>query len=435
MSDHPEVAPVRRVPATIDLEDATRRPWDAVVVGAGPAGAAVATRLAVRGLAVLLCDTSEMPRPKLCGCCLSATALAELARLDALVGTAAANATPDGMPAGGLPLERVRLATAAVTAALPMPRGGVVSREALDAAGVRRAIAAGSAWLPRTRVTSLAEQAMGVSVALVAAEPQGNPLPAREITAGIVIVAAGLTDAIRSPTGQAGAGRVISGDSRLGLGTTLPADAGGPPTGELVMAVSQRGYCGVVRLEDGRVDLAAAVDRGLVAAAGGPAAALASLLAATGGDRAANLASPLAAGRLAAATYRGTPPLTRRRPVASGTGRVLRVGDAAGYVEPFTGEGMGWALVSARLCAEAVAPLGEPEGRLAADVAATGIRYARSHGRHFAAHHARCRSVSLVVRRPWLVGSALRLARLAPALAAHVVPLVVGGPTSREAHG
>jgi flavin-dependent dehydrogenase len=111
------------------------------------------------------------------------------------------------------------------------------------------------------------------------------------------------------------------------------------------------------------------------------------------------------------------------------------VGDAAGYVEPFTGEGMGWALVSARLCDEALAPLVTTAGQLAGDVATAGIRYALTHGRHFAAHHARCRRVSLVVRRPWLVGPALRLARLAPALAARVVPLVIGGAPSPEAHG
>jgi hypothetical protein len=96
---------------------------------------------------------------------------------------------------------------------------------------------------------------------------------------------------------------------------------------------------------------------------------------------------------------------------------------------------MGWALVSARLCDEALAPLVTAAGQLAGDVATAGIRYALTHGRHFAAHHARCRRVSLVVRRPWLVGPALRLARLAPALAARVVPLVIGGAPSPEAHG
>ncbi|MFM7136297.1 MAG: NAD(P)/FAD-dependent oxidoreductase, partial [Planctomycetota bacterium] len=168
---------------------------------------------------------------------------------------------------------------------------------------------------------------------------------------------------------------------------------------------------------------------------GSPAAAIARVLAETGGDRAAGLATAAAAEQLAKATYRGTPPLTRRRPVASPSGRILRVGDAAGYVEPFTGEGMGWALASARLCDEAVTPLVAPGGRLTGDVAAAGIRYDRVHRRHFAAHHARCRRVSLVVRRPWLVGPALRLARLAPAVAARVVPLVIGGAPTPEAHG
>jgi menaquinone-9 beta-reductase len=46
---------------------------------------------------------------------------------------------------------------------------------------------------------------------------------------------------------------------------------------------------------------------------------------------------------------KGTPLLTRRRR-AMGGHRVLAIGDAAGYVEPFTGEGMAWALRSA-LCA------------------------------------------------------------------------------------
>jgi menaquinone-9 beta-reductase len=41
--------------------------YDAVVVGAGPAGAATALRLARSGARVLLCDRSEFPRDKACG--------------------------------------------------------------------------------------------------------------------------------------------------------------------------------------------------------------------------------------------------------------------------------------------------------------------------------------------------------------------------------
>ena len=55
---------------------------------------------------------------------------------------------------------------------------------------------------------------------------------------------------------------------------------------------------------------------------------------------------------LAEATWHGTPRMThRRRRVAAE--RLLIIGDSAGYVEPFTGEGMAWAAQSALL----VAPL------------------------------------------------------------------------------
>ena len=50
--------------------------------------------------------------------------------------------------------------------------------------------------------------------------------------------------------------------------------------------------------------------------------------------------------------------------------RVLAVGDAAGFVEPFTGEGMGWALVTGR--AAAGMALDAVHGRIA-DHQLTGV--------------------------------------------------------------
>ena len=46
---------------------------------------------------------------------------------------------------------------------------------------------------------------------------------------------------------------------------------------------------------------------------------------------------------------RGAPVLTRRRERVEARGRVFVIGDAAGYVEPFTGEGMSWAIEHARV--------------------------------------------------------------------------------------
>jgi flavin-dependent dehydrogenase len=424
------------VEATISLADATATRWQTVVVGAGPAGFATALRLAARGLRVLLLEAGSMPRPKLCGCCLSVTGLRELARLQDLAGEAAA------LTARMTLLRRVRLATPGTTAAVPFAGGGVISREALDTAGVRAAIDAGCHWLPQTRVTLVGEptppggrescpDAVTVSVCGDAGETRG------QLTADLVVLATGLATGIRfNNAGDPLGGPQITAESRLGVGTTLPPEVGGPPVGELVMAVSRGGYCGVVRLEDGRVDLAAAVERRYLAAAGSPAAAITGILEATDGDRLTGLSSPASRRLLAAATYRGTPPLSRTSSLTSPSGRILRVGDTAGYVEPFTGEGMGWALTSARLLDEAVAAAGG--GRPGVGVghpAAVAAGYAVGHRRHFSIHHARCRRVALAVRRPWLVGSAVRLARFAPALAARVVPFVVGTTPPSEAHG
>ncbi|HEY7428386.1 MAG TPA: FAD-dependent oxidoreductase, partial [Gemmataceae bacterium] len=66
------------VAATTGLEEASRRTWDVVVVGAGPAGAMAAHELARRGCAVLLVDRAAFPRWKVCGCCLNGHALVTL---------------------------------------------------------------------------------------------------------------------------------------------------------------------------------------------------------------------------------------------------------------------------------------------------------------------------------------------------------------------
>lgn len=426
MTEH-ESKPVE---ATITPTAAAAIHWQAIVIGAGPGGSAAATRLAAGGLSVLVIDATTMPRPKVCGACLSPAGVRELAALARLAGD------PAALPPGAVPLERVHLATAAVAATVPLAGGAVVSREALDSAGVRRAIAAGAAWLPATRVARI-EPGSGGHCVVVSLSPAASGSGGDCLTGAIVVVATGLADTIRLSSDANDA----APSSRIGMGTTLPAGAGGPPPGELVMAVSRGGYCGIVRLEDGRIDIAAALDRGLIAQTGSPARAVASILEETmflaesgggifPGDPPGRIV--LDSKLLGAATWRGTPPLTRSQPVADATGRILRIGDAAGYVEPFTGEGMGWALASARLLVEAVgAAVANPApGKYALTAAAA--RYAVAHRRHFARHHARCRRVAIAVRRPWIVGGAARLARFAPGIAARMTPLVVGAAGIKE---
>lgn len=390
------------VPPTLALCDAPRDPWDVVVVGAGPAGSAAAVRLATGGLRVLIVDRGDLPRGKVCGCCLSALALRELDAFGPL-------------PCAPVPLSRVRLAHEGLATTIAMPGGAILSREALDAALLRRAIAAGSHWLPRIQVTAVEAQPRA-ETAVVHGRPAEREEGVVPILARIVILATGLADRVRVVGADGTAPRRIAPRSRIGVGTVLRADAVPLPEGELLMTVARGGYCGVVRLEDGRIDVAAAIDRTALAATGHDVArTVGGILSAAG--------TTLDAGLLRLASFRATPPLTRRAAlVDGGRSRVLRVGDAAGYVEPFTGEGIGWALASGRLVAESIVAGGGP-----GDPAAVAARHAASHRRFFASRHRRCALVSGGLRQPGVVTTALVAARTFPGVARHVLPAIVGG--------
>jgi flavin-dependent dehydrogenase len=232
------------------------------------------------------------------------------------------------------------------------------------------------------------------------------------------VMATGLADRVRGDAKvdalQERRGAGVAGKRCLiGLGTTLPADCVDLPPGELRMMVGKQGYCGIVRLEDGRIDVAAAIDRAAVRGGGGAAGAVLAVLGPTP-----DAIPPRLADALHAARYTATPPLTRRFPPSAEGGRILRVGDAAAYVEPFTGEGIGWALASARIAADTILQ--------GAGGARVGEVYAGAHHRHFVVPHARCRRVTSWLQSPALVTAAVASARIAPGLAARIVPLFIG---------
>jgi flavin-dependent dehydrogenase len=94
-------------------------------------------------------------------------------------------------------------------------------------------------------------------------------------------------------------------------------------------------------------------------------------------------------------------------------GRVFRVGDAAGYVEPFTGEGMAWALAGgSRLAAIlAGAIVGGGDGEQA------GRDWSEAYRREVSRRQLVCRSARLVLRTPWLTRSLVRVLSFSPDLA------------------
>ncbi len=255
----------------------------------------------------------------------------------------------------------------------------------------------------------------GVRVERLATEDEGVELrvrfegEVRRLRARVVVDATGLGGL--QLRGARSAEDVAEG-SRVGLGAVFPPDVVPPhdrsggrgcsicDPGELNMMVGRYGYVGMVRTESGALDVAAAVDRSSVSRLG-PAGAVAAIVREAGSRLPET--EPVFG-------WRGTPALTRRTPRAA-EGNVFRVGDAAGYVEPFTGEGMGWALAGgvsvAPLVLEALDGAGEEAAR----------RWIRTHRRVVERRQRVCRFLALGLRRPVLVGAAVRALRVAPVLA------------------
>jgi flavin-dependent dehydrogenase len=151
------------------------------------------------------------------------------------------------------------------------------------------------------------------------------------VAARVVVLACGLGNrsaASSLPELQ----QVASQSSRVGIEAIYQHFPTAYAADTIHMVVARDGYVGLTQITGGRLHVAAAVDRRSLQQHG-PGTLLANILSSAG---AASLGDE-------AVAWRGTPPLTARaRRLAAP--RIFLVGDAAGYVEPFTGEGIRWAL-------------------------------------------------------------------------------------------
>lgn len=372
------------VASTLTIDEAMTRSWDAVVVGGGPAGSMSATELSLRGASVLLVDRCAFPRRKVCGCCVNGAALHYLRR-------AGLDTSPAGL--GGQPLHELRLYAAGRQASLPLPAGIALSREKLDTALLWQAARSGASLLLQTEARLDGWERNGRLVELQDSIARGR------VQTRVVLAAHGLggkllrgepeiqTDAC--PATHIGAGLIVDG-----------ADSEFCP-GVVFMACSRSGYVGLVRLEDQSLDVAAALDLRSVRAAGSIHAAVAEIL------RDACL-PPLS--ESTSNEWRGTPTLTHRvRSVA--TNRLFVIGDAASYVEPFTGEGISWALATGH----AVASIAHQSAMHwnDADIQRWQVRY-----HELLANRQRiCRLITRLIRYPALVRAALTILSISPKFA------------------
>jgi menaquinone-9 beta-reductase len=312
-----------------DAATADASEWDVIVIGAGPAGSMAATLLARRGLRTLLVERNSFPRYKVCGACLNPLSLSLLTE-----------AGLDHVVADAVPLDRFCLQSPGGTLQLDLPGSVSLSREQFDARLAQAAIDAGAAFLSECSAKVLPlENANGLRLI---------PTPFREVElksgnddrqtvhTAVVIAADGLTHGCLSRLAEFSS-RVVT-VSRLGAGTVVEEFPPFFEPGCIYMSSARGGYAGLVRLEDGRLNVAAALDASAVDQSGGLGPAVCRMIEEAGFP---------AVEALRQAECIGTPSLTRSTwPLASQ--RVFLVGDAAGYVEPFTGEGIAWALSSAK---------------------------------------------------------------------------------------
>lgn len=346
--------------------------WDAIVIGAGPGGSVAASLLARRGHSVLLVDRATMPRAKVCGCCLApagADALRAAGLRSVLDGSLSVNSC--AIHAGR---RAVRLSIRTYL---------VIDRATMDHRLARSAADAGARLILGCNARVRADGA----VTLHHAGSADAPPPAPRLTGRVVLVADGLAGTSLDDLSEF-AWR-IRPTSRMGIGATLSQSPMPLARGEMTMLTHRSGYLGLVRLPSGAIDAAAALDPRAIREFGGPATLIAEIIEACGGD----------ARVCDGARWRGAPLLTRRRSRVESEG-IMVLGDAAGYVEPFTGEGMTWAIL------DAVA---------AAAIASDRIR-GRVNAGAWSAHHARstwksksrCAAVAGLTRHQSLLGLTLR---------------------------
>ncbi len=431
-------------------ESIDQQSFDVIIIGAGVAGAMSAILCSRAGLKTLLLDRQRFPRDKVCGCCLNSRAI-QLLRMAGL-----------GEGLNGLNpsiISSLAIRHAGRHLNLSMPAGVAVSRRSLDEWLVNEAQTAGCRFVDhvaatvgpvnesdpcgspsatdcvsKARIRSITNdcatntasefrvvelQSVSSQQRNVTADLQRSqqPVMAARVFGRIVLVCDGLGHPSLHKLAEFHAPPVAG--SRIGLGAVFDRTTGDDwiRPNEILMAVGDCGYAGIVEIENHQLNLAAAVNPYELNQTKSPLLTLQRVFESAG------LSMP---NQLLSASIRGTLPLTRsaKRIAAH---RLLLLGDATGYVEPFTGEGMAWALSAA--CA--VVPLvirAVRHGRTSDLTSEWPMRFREAVGRQQYA----CRILSASLRRPWLLSPMMTAGRLFPAVTRRIVGQINRIPEALE---
>lgn len=370
-----------------------------LVVGAGPSGSMVSRQLAKGGYSVLLTDKTQFPRRKVCGCYLNGSALATLH----CVGL------------GDLPtrlkspvVHRVCMGIRGRTTELSLPEGAAISRDVLDTELAREAIAAGAEFLSQCVVRVGHAEATNRGVRHFEFSAMGET-QSRPGTAKVIVVADGVSG--QSLKNCEDIQFQFARKSLIGTAAVTRSLPQRYVPGTIHMAIGKSGYLGALQLQDGMLDVAGAFD---------PADVKRSSV----GEIAQKISDESGLPRLKgldSLDWRGTPPLSRS-PSKPAAERLFLVGDAAGYVEPFTGEGMSWALASGRAVSPMVVKAVEGETTEAAR------QWCLDHRRLFRSKQRACHLLTRSLRHPVLVSVCISALSRLPSLASPMIRWVNQAP-------
>ena len=375
---------------------AIRTPQSAiVVVGAGPAGAGLAIRLAAAGHKVTLVEKEKFPREKLCGEFISPECFRHFGDL---------GVRDEMMSLGGARLTETRFFDAAGrSVSVPTRWFGhgdfalSLSRARMDAALLRRARVLGVNVLEGSRLTALgADDGCISSIAIRSGDGERN-----DISAALYVDATGragtLTRLLEKNEEQAAPKRpalVAFKNHLVNVETDLDAC-------EIYMF--DGGYGGLSPIEDGKANLCFIVR----------AEKTKQIIGKTND----HIGFVAGCNARAARTVRGAEPLGEWLAVpVSDFGRksppnarnAIAVGDAAAFIDPFTGSGMLLALESSELLAKCIAEHGV-SGELQAV-------YAREHEAKFRKRLAACAMLRRAAFMPRLATAAILAAGLSDRL-------------------
>jgi menaquinone-9 beta-reductase len=364
---------------------------DVAIIGGGPAGAITATLLAGAGLRVVLLERSPAWHWRACGVFTSPAATAALRR----VGLGESDLRRVLRP---IPAMRVETRQG-VSFRLTYGGSGSIDDSAV---GIDRAALDGL-LLDRARDAGV-DVRLGAHVERVDLGPvQGDPPPVQQLILGgaaepvVARVVVG-ADGLRSVVGRAaGVGRPSPLGHRVGLSFHLP-DPLGDSSHDARMVIIDDGYAGLAPVPAGRVNVGIVLGRswseflrvyGAAEVARGVVERLP-----TGDTSPALRWQPLD-------PIAGVAPLGHRVTRRGGEGWVL-VGDAAGFLDPFTGEGLHRAIVSAELASDAIG------AALATGDSRALFAYDRAMRARFGAKDVVSRVVHAFLVRPPLFGYAAR---------------------------